>query len=184
MDDRALMERLAAGDREALGPLMERHATRLYRIALSYLRQPDDALDCVQEAFVKAFQNAGRWEQRAEVAPWLTRIAINQAIDTYRKARRRVATETPLGEDDRDPHLVMADPSPEQQAMGLETGRRIQAALHGLSPGQRAVFLLRHQEGLSLQEIAAALDMSLGTVKSSLHRALHRLRQRLEGLRA
>jgi RNA polymerase sigma-70 factor (ECF subfamily) len=184
VDDRDLMERLAAGDREALAPLMERHATRLYRISLSYLRDPEDALDCVQEAFVKAFQHAGRWDRRAEVVPWLTRIAINQAIDTYRKTRRRVATEAPLGDDDHDERLVMEDPSPERHAIGRETGERIQAALLALPAGQRAVFLLRHQEGLTLPEIAAALNMRLGTVKSSLHRAIRGLRQRLEGLRA
>jgi len=59
--DRELMARLAAGDREALAPLMEKHYRRLYRIALAYLRQPDDALDVVQEAFVKAFQSAPKW---------------------------------------------------------------------------------------------------------------------------
>ena len=77
--DRELMARLAAGDREALGPLMERHHRRLYRIALSYLRDPDEALDAVQETFVKAFQDAARWDGAAEVAPWLSRIAVNHA---------------------------------------------------------------------------------------------------------
>ena len=79
--DRELMARLAAGDRDALDPLMERHHRRLYRIALGYLRDPDLALDAVQETFVKAFQNASRWDARAEVAPWLVRIAVNQSID-------------------------------------------------------------------------------------------------------
>ena len=69
--DRDLMARLAAGDRDALAPLMERHHRRLYRIALSYLRRPDDALDAVQETFVKAFLHAARWDGAAEVAPWL-----------------------------------------------------------------------------------------------------------------
>lgn len=177
------MERLAAGDGEALAPLMERHASRLYRIALSYLRDPDAALDCVQEAFVKAFRNAARWDRGAEVLPWLTRIAINQAIDTYRKARRRLTAETPLGADDRDAQLALEDPSPERRAIGREAGERIRAAVLALPAGQRAVFLLRHQEGLTLPEIAETLGMSLGTVKSSLHRAVHRLRRRLQGLR-
>src|SRR3990170_874270 len=68
-DDRDLMARLAQGDREALTPLVERHYTRLYRIALGYLRQRDDALDVVQEAFVKAFQAAGRWDGSADAGP-------------------------------------------------------------------------------------------------------------------
>src|SRR6185436_4597029 len=94
--DRDLMGRLAAGDRDALAPLVERHHRRLYRIALAYLRNPDDALDVVQETFVKAFQNAGRWDPRSEVGAWLTRIAVNQSIDRYRRTRRRRVTEAPL----------------------------------------------------------------------------------------
>jgi RNA polymerase sigma-70 factor (ECF subfamily) len=82
--DRELMARLATGDRDALEPLMARHQRRLYRIALGYLRDPDLALDAVQETFVKAFQSAARWDGRAEVAPWLVRIAVNESIDQYR----------------------------------------------------------------------------------------------------
>src|ERR1700687_5410228 len=70
--DRDLMGRLSAGDREALDPLMDRHRGRLYRIALAYLRQPDDALDVVQETFVKAYIHAARWDGGSEVGPWLT----------------------------------------------------------------------------------------------------------------
>ena len=75
-DDREIMARLAAGDREALAPLMELHYRRLYRIALAYLRQRDDALDVVQEAFVRAFQAAPRWDGTA-AGPWLSRITVN-----------------------------------------------------------------------------------------------------------
>jgi RNA polymerase sigma-70 factor, ECF subfamily len=181
--DRQLLERLAAGDRDALAPLMARHYQRLYRIALSYLRNPDDALDAVQETFVKAFQHAGRWDGRSEAAPWLTRIAVNQAIDRYRRTRRRRATFAPWEESDHDETKAVESPSPEQQVAGREVGRRIAGALGALHERQRAVFVLRHYEDMSLEEIAESLEMSLGTVKSSLHRAVHRLRERLQGLR-
>jgi len=181
--DRDLMGRLAAGDREALAPLMERHHHRLYRIALGYLRRPDDALDVVQETFVKAFVHARRWDGGADVAPWLTRIAVNQAIDSYRRSKRRQAAEEPLEEG--SPHVPAgSDPSPERRAMGLEIGERVGAAVRALPERQRAVFVLRHYQDLSLEEIAQTLDMSLGTVKSALHRAVARLRERLEGVRA
>jgi RNA polymerase sigma-70 factor (ECF subfamily) len=180
--DRDLMGRLAAGDREALEPLMERHYQRLYRIALAYLRRPDDALDVVQETFVKAYTHAARWDGAAEVAPWLTRIAVNQAIDIYRRGRRRLGKEEAL--DDAAPQaLAVGDPSPERRVLGQEIGERVDSALRILPERQRAIFVLRHYEELSLQEIAQALDMSLGTVKSSLHRALARLRERLQGVR-
>ena len=74
--DRELMAALAQGDRDALAVLMERHYRRIYRVALSYLRDPDEALDVVQETFVKAFQNAARWDARAEVGSWLTRTTL------------------------------------------------------------------------------------------------------------
>ena len=96
------MERLARGDREALAPLMERHHTRLYRIALSYLRDADEALDAVQEIFVKAFQAAARWDPVADVGPWLSRSAVNHSIDCYRKRRRRLQSEEPMPETSAD----------------------------------------------------------------------------------
>jgi len=182
--DRELMARLAAGDRDALDPLMDRHHRRLYRIALGYLRDPDLALDAVQETFVKAFQNASRWDTRAEVAPWLVRITINQSIDQYRRVRRRRTAEEPLAEGDHSSTLVVDEAGPDRKVMGREIGERIQAALSGLPDRQRAVFVLRHCEDMTLEEIAESLQMNLGTVKSALHRAVRSLRERLEGVRA
>jgi RNA polymerase sigma factor (sigma-70 family) len=182
--DRELLRRLAEGDREALAPLAERHYVRLYRIALSYLRDRDDALDAVQETFVKAFQNANRWDQASQVAPWLTRICINQSIDQYRRNKRRGERSDALDAADHDERFAGPGPSPEQQAAGAQLGARIQRALKVLPRTQRSVFVLRHYDGRSLEEIARALGISLGTVKSSLHRALHRLRDELREVRA
>jgi RNA polymerase sigma-70 factor (ECF subfamily) len=184
--DRELMARLAAGDRQALDPLMRRHYQRIYRIALGYLRNPDDALDAVQETFVKAFRSASRWDGRAEAGPWLTRIAVNHAIDRYRRERRRRASFSPLEDagSEAERQAAVPDPSPERRALGRELAERISAALRALPERQRAVFVLRHYEEMTLEQIACALDLRLGTVKSTLHRALQGLRLRLEGLRA
>jgi RNA polymerase sigma-70 factor (ECF subfamily) len=182
--DRDLMARLVAGDRDALDPLMERHHRRLYRIALGYLRDPDLAKDVVQETFVKAFQNASRWDTRAEVAPWLARIAVNQSIDQYRRVRRRRTAEEPLAEGDHSETLTVGDASPDALVRGREIGERIQTALAVLPERQRAVFVLRHCEEMTLEEIAESLQMNLGTVKSALHRAVRRLRETLVGVRA
>src|SRR6185503_5806551 len=175
--------RLALGEQEALAPLMERHYQRIYRIALSYLRDADEALDAVQETFVKAYRHAARWNAASDVGPWLTRIAINHSIDRYRRGRRRQRTETPLDTElpDHDPRLEDGEPSPERRVLGRETGERIDAALRSLPTQQRAIFVLRHREEMSLDDIARTLGLSLGTVKSSLHRAVHRLRERLVG---
>jgi RNA polymerase sigma-70 factor (ECF subfamily) len=179
--DREIMARLAAGDREALALLMERHYRRLYRIALAYLRRPEDALDVVQEVFVKAYQSASRWDGSAEAGPWLSRITVNLSIDRWRRARRRGQTFTPLDEGDHAAALADGAPGPERGVQGREAGERVAAALRVLPERQRAVVVLRHYQDLSLEEIARALDMSLGTVKSSLHRALGRMRAVLAG---
>ena len=180
--DRELMRRLASGDREALSPLMERHSRRVYRIALSYLRDADDALDAVQDTFVKAFQNAVRWDPRSEVAPWLMRIAVNHSIDQYRRGKRRGVHHTPLVDGDHDERIAADEASPERRAQGKQLGEKIARALETLPDGHRAVFVLRHYDGMSLEEIASTLKLSLGTVKSSLHRATQRLRERLQEL--
>ena len=178
-DDRELMERLARGDREALTPLVDRHHRRLYRIAVGYLREREDALDVVQEAFVKVFQAASRWDGSADAGPWLSRVTVNLSIDRWRRNKRRGQTFSPLAEGD---HLdVLADhrPAPDRGVEGRESGERLAVALRALPERQRAVVVLRHYQELSLEEIAQALGMSLGTVKSSLHRALHRMRDTL-----
>jgi RNA polymerase sigma-70 factor (ECF subfamily) len=182
--DRELMARLSAGDRDALAPLVERHHRRLYRIALSYLRQPEDALDVVQEAFVKAFQNAGRWDGSAEAGPWLARIAVNLSIDRWRRNKRRLQTFTAMPTGDHEAALGGCDPGPDLGVAGRERRERVVRALGVLPERQRAVVVLRHYQDLSLEEIAQTLGISIGTVKSSLHRALARLRDGLAGERS
>lgn len=174
------MRALAAGDREALAPLMTAHAGRVYRIALSYVRNPDDATDVVQETFVKAFRHAPRWDERSPVGPWLTRIAVNAAIDAYRRGRRRRSAEEPLEEAPAAAGALAGGPSAERVVYAREQRERLARALQGLPKNQRAVVVLRHYQEMSLEEIAATLEMNLGTVKSSLHRGLARLRDVLQ----
>ncbi len=182
-DDRALMLRLARGDRDALAPLMERHGQRVYRIALSYLRDPDEAKDAVQETFVKAMLHAARWDTTSAVGPWLMKIAVNHSIDVYRRGKRRGARIQSWDDGMPEERFPGNQPSPESAARGRQIGERIAQALKTLPDAHRAVFTLRHYDGMSLEEIAATLGLSLGTVKSSLHRAVRRLRERLEELR-
>ncbi len=141
--------------------------------------QREDALDVVQEAFVKVFQAASRWDGSADAGPWLSRVTVNLSIDRWRRNKRRGQTFSPLIEGD---HLdVLADhrPAPDRGVEGRESGERLAVALRALPERQRAVVVLRHYQELSLEEIATTLGMSLGTVKSSLHRALHRMRDTL-----
>jgi len=179
--DRDLMARLASGDREALTPLVERHYVRLYRIALGYLREREDALDVVQEAFVKVYQAAARWDGSADAGPWLSRLTVNLSIDRWRRNKRRGQTFSPLVEGDHLEVLAAHGPAPDQGVAVRESGDRLALALRALPERQRAVVVLRHYQELSLEEVAATLGISLGTVKSSLHRALKRMRATLGG---
>ncbi len=178
--DQECLAALARGDREALAPLMERHYGRMYRLALAYLREPQDALEVVQETFVKACRHAGRWSPAAEPARWLARIAVNTAIDRYRRRRRR-PEESMAEEAEREMRWASADGSPEDELLNRERRERLDRAMLGLPERQRAVLVLRHYEDMSLEEIGSALGMRLGTVKSTLHRAIGQLRRRLPG---
>lgn len=177
--DRDLMARLAAGDRDAMAPLVERHYRRLYRIALGYLREREDSLDVVQEAFVKVFQAAPRWDGSADAGPWLSRVTVNLSIDRWRRNKRRGQTFSPLLEGDHIDALKDTRPAPDRGLLHRDAGSKVEHALRALPERQRAVVVLRHYQELSLEEIAATLGISLGTVKSSLHRALHRMRETL-----
>lgn len=179
--DAELMARMAQGDHHALSELMRRHHQRVYRVAFAYLRDADEALEVVQEAFVKAYRGAARWDGSAEVRPWLVRITVNESIDRYRRIRRRRAAEHSL--DVEQGHWAAAGPSPERGVLGRELRERIESALAALPERQRAIFVLRHYQGMELGEIAGALGVRLGTVKSGLHRALQRLRVLLAEVR-
>jgi len=155
---------------------MERHHLRLYRLALGYLRNPEDALDVVQEAFVKAFQNASRWDGSVEAGPWLSRVAVNLSIDRWRRNKRRLATFAPLADDDHVAAIAQPGPGPDEGVAARERRERVSRMLATLPDRQRAVVVLRHFQDMTLEEIAQTLGMRLGTVKSTLHRALGTLR--------
>lgn len=182
--DTALLARLQAGDEDALSELMGRHERRLYGIAYGYLRNSEDALEVVQDAFVKLYQQAERIDARAEIGAWLTRVAINAAIDRYRQKKRRGAREVAVENEDLQ-HVPAAHQAGALDHLHTEDSRRaIETGLQVLNERQRAVVTLRHFSDLSLDEIASTLGVRLGTVKSSLNRALLRMRSVMGEARA
>ena len=173
-----LMEGVARGDDEAFRALVERYQKRVYRLALSYLRRHDDALDVAQETFVRVYRARGTVQPHVDPEGWLFKIAANLCIDQHR--RRRRASEEPLPEPESSSEIADGSaPDPLRLAMANERERALANALRALAPRQRMVFVLRHYQQLSLGEIASALECSVGTVKSSLHRATMKLRATL-----
>jgi RNA polymerase sigma-70 factor, ECF subfamily len=184
--DVELVQRAQAGDRDAFRQLVERYQTKIAGLAMGMLRNRDDALDVVQEAFTKAYQSLDRFQGHSGFYTWVYRIAMNLCIDQQRRDGRM--TPVPLESPDRPEENILpleAGPRPDQpfdRAREVQIGTRLREAIAELTPEHRAVILLREVEGLSYEEIAEALDVPKGTVMSRLHYARRQLQARLGAL--
>lgn len=184
--DVELVQRAQSGDRDAFRQLVERYQTKIAGLALGMLRNRDDALDIVQEAFTKAYQNLDRFQGNAGFYTWVYRIAMNLCIDQQRRDGRM--TPIPLELPDRpEESAIPVDDGPRSdepfdRARDGQIAERLRAAVADLTPEHRAVILLREVEGLSYEEIAEALDCPKGTVMSRLHYARRQLQSKLGGL--
>lgn len=183
-DDEQLAEALKRGERRAFDELVRRHQGRVYAVAYRITGNRDDALDVAQEALLKAYRKIESWQPVSGFLPWLLRLTTNQAIDTVRWRKRRRAE--PLESVDADGHerqMEHAAPGGTGPAVrAQEIAARVQRALVVLSPAQRAVFVMRHYEGLPLADIAVVMGCSVGSVKVHLFRALRKLQHELRDL--
>lgn len=166
MDEDTLVRQCREGDREAQRALYERTSERIYRLLLRMTGDPDDAFDLAQEAYLKAFARIDQFDGRSSIATWLYRIAVNEALQFLRRANRtRVKTQEIAAE-------RHATPNGDQSMVRLD----MQSALSTLPPNDRAMLLLRYQDGLDYRAIAEVMDCAAGTVASRLNRARHGLR--------
>lgn len=154
------------GDQAAFGALVRRHQDRIYRHLLNLTGSREEALELAQEVFIKAWEALPQWRPDAQFHTWLYRIASNAGLDLLR--RRKVVRFVPL-EEDHDQPAVQA--GPEAQLQATQGIRALDAALARLVPEHREIVLLREVEGLGYDELAATLDIDVGTVKSRLARA-------------
>ncbi|HUK83475.1 MAG TPA: sigma-70 family RNA polymerase sigma factor [Verrucomicrobiae bacterium] len=182
-DDRELVERCQRGNLDAYGALVNRYRQRVYGLAFSMLRNPQDASDLSQETFVKAWQAIRGFKKNASFYTWLYRITTNLCIDFVRKRDRRPTVPFEEAVDpDADVEMDVApsnQPSPTDEVRRRELREQIDAALLELSPEHRAVIQLREFDGLEYAEIAEAVGCSLGTVMSRLHYARKHLQKLL-----
>lgn len=165
-----------AGDAEAFYPLVLRNQKRIYNLALRMLRDPAEAEDLTQEAFVAAFEQIDTFRGESAFSTWLHRIAVRRALNRIRGLGRRPLAHASSIDDppsDGAPPLDPADPSPGPDAIHerRETRAVLERGLLALSDDFRAVLVLREMQGLSYEEIAEVLGVEAGTVKSRLHRA-------------
>src|SRR5262245_23403472 len=171
------------GDSEAFRALVDRHSRAVYRLAYRMTGSAPDAEDVVQETFLKAYRQLGRFESRANFSTWLHRIAVNCSIDLirarpHREAGHDAADLDQLGTDDPTQRQV----SPERLMLSTEVQDRVAGAMSSLSAMERAAFALRHFEGQSIDEISRALGLKANATKHSIFRAVKKMRVALEPL--
>jgi RNA polymerase sigma-70 factor, ECF subfamily len=183
------LERLKRGETAAFEQLVAERTGDIYGLLFRLTSDVEEARDLTQETFLRAFQAIGKFRGDADLKTWLYRIAINQARNRWRWWRRRrrdatVSLDAPLGEREETVATRLEDANatdPEQEAMAHEREAQLRDALQDLRSSYREAVILRDVEGFTYEEIAATLQINIGTVKSRLARGRLQLRKKLEG---
>jgi RNA polymerase sigma-70 factor (ECF subfamily) len=179
----AALVRARRGDDDAFRALVERHSVQAFRLAYRMTGNEQDAEDVVQESFLRAYRQLGRFQSRSNFGTWLYRIVANCSVDHLRARKsRRGETDLETLEALAKP-VVASEPGPERLARSAEIKVRVHEALEDLSPLERAAFMLRHHEGRSIEEIGRALGLRTSATKNSVFRAVRKLRAALAPLR-
>jgi RNA polymerase sigma-70 factor, ECF subfamily len=176
--DRVLVQHAIEGDVEAFNQLVAQYQDYLFTLVVRVVNDRDAAADAVQEAFFSCYRNIERFRGDS-FRSWLTRIALNAATDILRYRKRRPAVPFPEWEDDSWQPPAGEDASPEREAIRRSTAAMLSKALAQITADQRAAILLYDVEGFDYQEIADMSHVSLGTVKSRIHRGRLALRDLL-----
>ncbi len=179
--DKALIEAIQRGDRNAAAWLYKRHVDRVHRICYRIVLDPSQVQDCVQEVWLKVFRKLGRFHCDRPFAAWLNTVTANTAIDYYRKwIRHRNRNRIING--GIHPGTAATNENPgNRQLDGALIQERIREALETISVNQRTAFVLRYYEEMSIADIAQALGCSEGAVRTHIRRSLLALRAKLAG---
>ena len=182
-NEQALVDQICNGDRSAFKELVERHKKKIYFLAYDIVGDHHDAEDISQEVFIKVFRSLKTFRRDAKMSSWLYQITVNTSIDHL---RRKSAKPLKLMEDldkanvqERLPGSRNTAINPEQSAEALIMQGRLSQALQKVSPKERSVFVMRHYNELKTSEISEILNISQGTVKALLFRAVRKLRKEL-----
>jgi RNA polymerase sigma-70 factor, ECF subfamily len=185
-EDRALITRAQGGDSAAFRHLVERHQRRAFAIALSLVRDENDARELVQDAFLRVFKGLATFQGGSSFFTWLYRIITNLSIDLIRKPGHRTTEmddarlDTEEAHDQDAPFLSRFEGAdPMELVRRREIGGRLQAALDALPSYHRAVVVMREVEGLSYEEMAQVMGVSKGTIMSRLFHARQKLQRAL-----
>jgi RNA polymerase sigma-70 factor (ECF subfamily) len=177
--DEELVQKAQANDERAFGKLVERYETKVYSLAMKMLRNPEDAEDVLQDTFLRAYRGIKSFQGNSTFSTWIYRITANSALMRLRK--KQLPTVSIDDADERETPINIADwsPGPVEQLLTQETQKAMDEAIEALPPEFKQVFILRDVEELSNAEVAEILDLSVAAVKSRLHRARLKVRNRL-----
>jgi len=174
----ALIARMGEGDQAALSSLYDRTSARVFALALRVLRDQTAAEEVVLDVYMQAYRQAGSYEPgRGRAMAWLLSLARSRAVDRVRAEARQRRHLAPLDETAPPPSR---DPDPDESTAAAEVARVVRAALDALDPEQRRVLEIAYYSGLSQSEIALALGLPLGTVKTRTRSAIMTLRRQLQ----
>jgi RNA polymerase sigma-70 factor, ECF subfamily len=179
----AVLARARQGDGEAFRALVEVHARQAFALAFRLTRDERDAEDVVQESFIRAFRQIGRFEARANFGTWLHRIIVNCAMDVLRARHSRREDRGAAPAEEADEAVASSAPSPERLAGSAEIRRRVESSMTLLTADERVAFTLRHYEGRSIDEIGRTMGLQKSAAKHAVFRAVRKLRGALEPLR-
>lgn len=180
----AVLARARQGDGDAFRALVELHARHAFALAFRLTRDQRDAEDVVQESFIRAYRQIGRFEARSNFGTWLHRIVVNCAMDLLRsRVARREGLVAHTPHDGDGDALTSGAPSPERLARSAEIRRHVDSSLALLTADERIAFTLRHYEGRSIDEIGRTMGLQKSAAKHAVFRAVRKLREALEPLR-
>lgn len=175
--DREIVQRARNGDDQAFRTLVERHGSKVFRTAVRITGNAQAAEDVVQETFLRVYRRLDRFDGRAKFTTWLYRIAMNCAIDHARREARRSQRSQSAEQIDS---IAASAPGQERLLSSVEIDATVRRVLAMMSPRERAAFVLRHYEGRSIAEIADILGVRTNATKSTIFRAVQKLRAALQ----
>jgi RNA polymerase sigma-70 factor (ECF subfamily) len=184
--DATAVARACAGDSEAFRVLVDRYSRKIFRLAYRMTRNEQDAEDVVQETFLRAYRRLKQFESRSSFGTWIFRIAVNSALDLTRKVGRYERAEQQKSgleaEAEQLSQLPAPEPTPDRLLLSNELKHKVESVLASLSPRVRTAFVLRHYEGMPIEEIGSVLGLKGSATKNSIYRAVQKLRKELEPL--
>lgn len=177
--DKSILQKCKQNDKNAFAELFKFYQNYLYKVCFSYVQNNQQALDLMQEIYIKLYKNIGKYDEKYPFHPWLRRVAVNTCINETRKTSPVLV---PLSTEDEGldaEDQLAAEEDTEREAERHDMARIIKQHINCLPEKQRMVIMLRYYEDLSYDEIAELLHMPVGTVKTDLYRAKNSLKDRL-----